>query len=180
MSALPVIVWDKALGLRRIVPMRWGFPARDDPRRPDPIHARAETIDQKPTFRDAFLAGQRGIVLAKNFNEAPESGAQHTVTPGETGMLAIALLWRRFGDLTACVMVTVPANTLIATLPTDRMPAVLADEDWAAWLGETGTPEDAKACLKTVEGVRWTMTREERAVSTRRKKPTISDPGGLF
>jgi putative SOS response-associated peptidase YedK len=62
-----------------------------------------------------------------------------------------------------CVMVTVPANALIATLPTDRMPAVLADADWATWLGGTGTPTDAKACLKTVESVRWAMTREERA-----------------
>jgi hypothetical protein len=36
------------------------------------------------------------------------------------------------------------------------------DGDWATWLGETGTPDDAKACLKTVEGVKWTMTKEER------------------
>ena len=58
-------------------------------------------------------------------------------------------------------MVTVPANELIATLPTDRMPAVLADEDWATWLGETDAhAEAAKATLKTVEGAGWTMTKE--------------------
>jgi putative SOS response-associated peptidase YedK len=180
MSALPVIVWDKALGLRRIVPMRWGFPARDDPRRPDPIHARGETIDEKPTFREAFLSGQRGIVLAKNFNEAPDSGEQHTITPGAIGMLAIAFLWRRFGDLTACVMVTVPANHLVASLPTDRMPAILAPEDWAVWLGENAAdPARVKACLKTAEGPDWRMSREQSATRPR-KRPTISDPGGLF
>ena len=60
------------------------------------------------------------------------------------------------------------------------MPAVLADEDWDTWLGETGTPADAKGCLKTVEGLRWTMTKEERAATTKRRKPTVSDPGGLL
>src|SRR5579863_2231189 len=103
MNVLPVIVWDA--GQRRKVPMRWGFPHRADPRRPDPIHARAETIDSKPTFRDAFVDGQRGIVLAKTVNEAPDSGAQHVITPGDLAAVGIAVLWRRFGDLIACVMV---------------------------------------------------------------------------
>jgi putative SOS response-associated peptidase YedK len=102
------------------------------------------------------------------------------------GAIGIAFIWQRFdlrdlpGTLNACVMVTMPANQLIATLPTDRMPAVLADEDWATWLGEKGTYEDAKGYLKTVEGVRWTMTKEGRAATIKRRKPTASDPGGLL
>jgi putative SOS response-associated peptidase YedK len=119
-------------------------------------------------------------VLAKTFNEAPDSGAQHRITPGELAVVGIAVLWRRFGDLTACVMVTVPANALIAALPTDRMPAILAPDDWAVWLGEEPASHDRiKACLKTTEGVRWTMTPEQRAAKPRRR-PTVSDPGGLF
>jgi putative SOS response-associated peptidase YedK len=78
----------------------------------------------------------------------------------------------------ACVMATVPANQLIATLPTDRMPAVLADGDWDVWL--RGSPDEAKACLKTVEGAHWTMTKEEKAATTKRRKSTVSDPTGLF
>jgi putative SOS response-associated peptidase YedK len=84
-------------------------------------------------------------------------------------------------------MVTVPANALIRTLTTehaesDRMPAFLSKDDWATWLGEDGvSPEKAKACLRTVEGINWTMTKEERAASkAKRKKPTVSDPSGLF
>ena len=84
-------------------------------------------------------------------------------------------------------MVTVPANELIRTLTTehaesDRMPAFLAKDDWETWLGQNDTaPEQAKACLRTVEGVWWTMTKEERAASkTKRAKPTVSDPTGLF
>jgi putative SOS response-associated peptidase YedK len=77
-------------------------------------------------------------------------------------------------------MVTVPANRLISSLPTDRMPAVLAEEDWATWLGETGAPDDAKACLKTVEGVKWTMTKEERQPKGKRERTTVREPGGLL
>jgi len=185
MDDLPVIVRDA--DERHVLPMRWGFPSPRDWRRPQPIHARAETIDSLPTFADAFRDGQRGIVLMQTFNEAPDVEGitrQHIVTP-DTAPLAAAVLWRRFdvggSPFFACVLVTVPANPLLLGLPTDRMPAFLSPDDWADWLGEDGaTPDDAKAVLKTTPGARWTMTPEQRAASTRRAKPTVSDPGGLF
>src|SRR3569833_1203792 len=180
MTNVPVIVQigDK----RSVVLMRWGFPHPKDWKRPQPIHARGETIDSMPAFAGAFRDGQRGIVIVETFNEAPESGEQHVVTPASP--IGIAFLWRRFESaelptpLLACVMVTVPANALLTGLPTDRMPAMLAQENWEAWL--TGSPDEAKACLKTMEDVRWTMTREERAKSVKRGKPMVSDPAGLF
>ena len=189
MSNLPVIIWDKEAKQRRVVPMRWGWPDPTNWKIPKNIHARGETVDTTKLFATAFLEGRRGIVIVRTFNEAPDvpgPTVQHTITPGEGGAIGIAFLWQRFdlselpGTLNACVMVTMPANQLISTLPTDRMPAVLADDDWATWLGEAGTEEDAKGCLKTVEGVRWTMNKEERAASTKRKKPTVSDPGGIL
>jgi len=61
------------------------------------------------------------------------------------------------------------------------MSTFLDPADWATWLGEGGNdPAAAKAACKTTEGVRWTMTKEERAASTKRKKPTVSDPTGLL
>lgn len=190
MSNLPIIIWDRDVGKRRVVPMRWGFPHPKDWRRPQPIHARAETIDTTQAFAQAFREGQRGIVLVKTFNEAPDiegPSIQHTITPGDEPAIGIAMIWRRFeaeafpAPMLACCMVTVPANNLIAALPTDRMPGVLAPEDWATWLGETTvTQEEAKTCLKTVEGVRWTMAREEREAKAGRSKPTVRDPGGLL
>ena len=187
MSNLPVIIWDREVGRRRVVPMRWGFPHPRDWRRPQPIHVRAETIDATKAFAQAFQDGQRGIVLVKTFNEAPDvdgPALQHTITPSAEPAIGIAFLWRRFDladlplPLLACVMVTVPANALIAALPTDRMPAVLAAEDWATWLGETeASPDQAKACLKTVEGIDWRMSPEQRDRKPR-QKPTRRDPGG--
>jgi putative SOS response-associated peptidase YedK len=173
---LPVIVRHD--GARRVAPMRWGFPDPSDWRRPRPIHARGETIDSVPAFARAFRDGQRGIVLVESFCEAPDGGRQHVVTP--TGPIGIAFLWRRFAiaglpaPLVACVMATAPANALIAGLPADRMPAVLAPEDWAIWLGEIPAPADVvKACLRTVEDVRWTMHPEERG----KRRGAASGPG---
>jgi len=190
MSVVPVIVWDAAQKKRRIVPMRWSFPHPRNPNISQPIHARAETIDTTPAFADAFALGQRGIVLVRNFNEGRElengKTEQHTIALGDAAAAGIAFLFRSFdlggpAPLNACVMATVPANALIAALPTDRMPAVLAQGDWATWLGESpATPAEAKSCLKTVEGAAWTMTREERAATQKRARPTVSDPKGLF
>jgi putative SOS response-associated peptidase YedK len=190
MSNLPVIVWDRARQKRRVVPMRWGFPHPNNPGIPQPIHARSETIDTTPAFADAFALGQRGIVLVRNFNEGRELAngktEQHTITMGAADAAGIAFVWRSFDlglpvPLNACVMVTVPANRLIAALPTDRMPAVLAEEDWAGWLSEEAAPlAEVKACLKTVEGVEWTMAREERAERQKRAKPSVSNPKGLL
>jgi putative SOS response-associated peptidase YedK len=58
------------------------------------------------------------------------------------------------------------------------MPAILADEDWDMWLRVT--PDEAKACLKAVEGVRWPMSKEEKTAKAQRRPPTVSDPTALF
>jgi putative SOS response-associated peptidase YedK len=188
MDNLPVIVWDIVERKRRVVPMRWGFPAPGDWKKPQPIHARAETIDTTHAFADAFAGSQCVIVLMRNFNEAPDIESptrQHVITPDDA-MLAAAVLWRRFDvgaaePLFACVLVTVAANDLIATLPTDRMPAFLVQEDWELWLGEApGTVDERKACLRSQNGARWTMAPEERSQKAKRTKPIVSSPGGLF
>ena len=197
MTPANLIIWDAEAKTRRTVPMRWGYPRRGNWRSPDPIHARSETIDSKPTFARAFQNAQRGIVLVKTFNEgkqiAPTVTEQYTITLGGEPAGAIAMLYDRFeipdlpAPLLACVMVTVPANALIRTLSTehaesDRMPAFLAKEDWETWLGQNeSSPAEAKSCLRTVEAINWKMTKEERKASkTKRTKPTVSDPGGLF
>lgn len=189
MGNLPVIIFDKEVGQRRTVPMRWGFPHPKDWKRPQPIHARSETIETTKAFAGAFLDGQRGIVLFRTFCEAPDIEGptqQHVITPGGEQALAAAFVWRSFDvgaavPMLACCLVTVPANALIATLPTDRMPAFIAPEDWQTWLGEKpATVDEVKACLRTVEGVKWTMSKEERSAKSGRQKPTVSDPGGLL
>ena len=131
-------------GVRKSVPMRWGLiPSHaDDVRDAKPhIHARAETIDSKPTFRDSFLH-RRGLIVVSTFNEGEEVGAktvQYVCTPKDGRHVAIAVIWDRWSDggpsLLTFAMVTTPPCEIIATI-TDRMPALLEDSDWAKWLGE--------------------------------------------
>ena len=181
-AAVPVIVWDAEAGRRRVVPMRWGFPDPRDWRRPRPIHARSETIDQKEPFRTPFHAGQRGIVVFRTFNEGEEitkpSGStatkQWTIDPRDGRPRGFAFVWRRYAiegqpaPLPFCVMATVPANELIRRTikgaeEDPRMPAILDDGEptWSTWLGEGGTaPDAARSLLRTMEGVNWTAAPE--------------------
>jgi putative SOS response-associated peptidase YedK len=186
---LPVIVWYPESRARHVVRMRWGFPDPRDWRRPRPIHARAETIAQREPFRTPFHAGRRGIVVFATFNEGEAvvkpSGRtetrQWTIDPADRKPRGFAFVWDRFevpgmpAPMLACVMVTVPANQLIrrtakANEDDPRMPAILADDAWPAWLGETGaSPAEAKAVLKTMEGVNWHAAPE--ATAPRPRKP---------
>ncbi len=146
-------------GAREAGRMRWGFVpagARDPSDGTRFIHARAETIEQKPTFRDAFLR-RRGLVVVNTFNEGkeitPKKTEQHVITPRGRTATAIAVIWERWsghapGVLETFAMVTVPANELIGTI-TDRMPALIADDDWARWLGEEpATADELKSMLR--------------------------------
>jgi putative SOS response-associated peptidase YedK len=202
MQTLPVIIFVKETGKRHVVPMRWGFPQHQNYRIPQPIHARSDTIDELPVFHKAFRDGQRGIVVFQTFNEGEEattSGGkpktiQWTIDPQDGVPRGFAFLWRRFDirdlpkPLLACVMVTVPANKLLrdSILQNDadpRMPAILAAEDWDAWLGEReASIDEVKATLKTVEGVNWKMAREQKKPSSKAKtpkEPPLNEPSLL-
>jgi putative SOS response-associated peptidase YedK len=187
--ALPVIVWAREERKRLVVPMRWGFPHPKDWRRPQPIHARSETIDTTRAFAAAFATGQRGIVVFKTFNEGEEvakpSGktetVQWTVDPRDRQPRGFAFLWQRFEihdlpqPMLACVMATVSANKLLreSILKNDsdpRMPAILEDSDWATWLGENdAAPEQAKTVLRTTEGVNWQLAPEPKKAKPEKK-----------
>ena len=154
------IIRLNADGKREAARMRWGFvpaDARDPSVGTKFIHARAETLEQKPTFRDAFFE-RRGLLVVNTFNEGkeitPRKTEQHVVTLRARKATAIAVIWERWEGgaplppLETFAMVTVPANAVIGTI-TDRMPALIADADWAKWLGEEpATVDELKAVLK--------------------------------
>jgi putative SOS response-associated peptidase YedK len=177
-----------AEGRREVAAMRWGFADKKAgaPDRPKHMHARAETIDERATFAEAFRE-RRGILLVATFNEGEElpSGKtkQWVITPKDRKPLAIAVIWEEWAKpdaqggeerLATFVMATTPPNALVATI-TDRMPAILPPEAWPAWLGETDAPlADIKALLQTHEdGGAWEMAPQERKSA---RPPR--DPGG--
>jgi putative SOS response-associated peptidase YedK len=179
-GTLPVIVWDKEVGKRKIVQMRWGLPEPNNWKKPKHFHARAETIDTKAAWAEMFADGRRGIVLMKTFNETPpDTNDQWTIDPRDGRARGIAFLGQGYEiegsseQLLACSMVTVPSNKLLRETihendPDPRMPAILRDEDWAIWLGEKDAPLDQiKSVLRTTEGGGWTIAPEPKA-----EKPT--------
>ena len=174
-------------GARELASMRWGFSKPENPSfKPDHMHARAETIDTRPTFSEAF-AERRGIVLVETFNEgeALDNGKtqQWVIRPKDRKPIAIAVIWEEWvgdtGSEPTFVMVTVPPNPLIARI-TDRMPAILRQDDWGVWLGEVDAPlKDVKALLRTFddEGA-WEMAEQAPAKSAKSAKP--KPQGELF
>ncbi|SHL64480.1 Putative SOS response-associated peptidase YedK [Roseovarius marisflavi] len=151
---------------RRLVAMRWGFlPSWYDSPNAGPllINARGETLAEKPAFRAAARA-RRCVIPADGFYEWTKDSAGARlpwyIRPRAGGVMALAGIWQRWerGDeaIDTCAIVTCAANQAIARLH-DRMPVILAPEDWPLWLGEAGhgaarlvvpAPEDALECWR--------------------------------
>jgi putative SOS response-associated peptidase YedK len=184
-----------AQGRREVVPMRWGFADKKAgaPDRPKHMHARAETIDERATFADAF-AHRRGILLVATFNEGEElpSGKtrQWVIAPKDRKPLAIAVIWEEWAKpdgaggeerLATFVMATTPANALVSKI-TDRMPAMLPPDAWPAWLGETGASlGDLKALLATLEDAgAWEMAPQEKPSKRGKAADKPSGQGDLL
>jgi putative SOS response-associated peptidase YedK len=172
-------------GRREMVAMRWGFSKPENPVfKPDHMHARAETIDTRPTFAESF-AERRGLVLVETFNEGQQLSSgktqQWVIRPKDRKPIAIAVIWEEWagdtGSEPTFVMVTVPPNELIGRI-TDRMPAILRQEDWAVWLGETeASPAEAKALLRTFDDKgAWEMAQQVPASKAKK----ASSQGNLF
>ena len=108
-----------------------------------PANARAETIATAGMFRSAF-ASRRCLVPADAWYEwqATTAGKQPYAF-ARIGREPVALAgiwesWKAEGTgkvLRTFCLITTNANPLAATVH-DRMPVVIAQEDWRLWLGE--------------------------------------------
>ena len=104
------------------------------------INARAETVAQKPAFRDS-LRRRRCLVLADGFYEWQRTGSARTpmrvvMRSGEP--FAFAGLWSVWRDpdgvrIPSCAIITTAANDLLRPIH-DRMPVVLPRDMEDFWL----------------------------------------------
>lgn len=131
--------------------LRWGLVPHwsRGPASPGPnlINARAESVAEKPAFRDAF-ASRRCLILADGFYEweRRQDGAKQAwwVTREDGRPFAFAGLWAAWRDssdvepLRSCAIVTTRASADLAAIH-ERMPVMLAAADEATWL-EPATP----------------------------------------
>jgi len=143
---VPIVRRAPADGERELAQVRWGlipFWAKDAKIGYSLINARAEGVDTKPSFRAAFKS-RRCLIPADGFYEWQKKGGgkqpwRITLKDGEP--FAFAGLWERWDKapdgvpVESCTIVTTSANQLVRPLH-DRMPVILAPDDYAAWLGE--------------------------------------------
>ncbi len=143
-------------GQRHLDWLTWGLLPQATDSAPGPIHARAETVAELPTFADAFRH-RRAIVPATEYYQRRTIGAagqRYAIAQRDGQPMAIAGLWEAFrradGEVvrTYCI-ITVPATGAVAEIH-DRMPLVLDESNWPVWLGEV--PGDPVALLRPPAG----------------------------
>jgi putative SOS response-associated peptidase YedK len=118
---------------------RWGFPGFK--KSAVIINARAETVAEKPMFRDLF-ATKRCIVPARGYYEwlthEDKSKTKYLITVEEKTLVYMAGLYNMFTNennivYAATVIITTDANSDIAFIH-NRMPVVLTDDSVNKWL----------------------------------------------
>ena len=104
------------------------------------INARAETLAEKPSFRDA-LRRRRCLIPADGFYEWRKEGSPKVpvhIRPKDGGVLTFAGLWDRWTSpegevIETCTIVTCRANELIGAFH-ERMPVIVPPEQRDRWL----------------------------------------------
>jgi len=103
------------------------------------INARAETLEEKPSFSESFRL-RRCLIPADGFFEWKRTGREKRpfyFQVDDEMPFAFAGIWDTWnnrGDVvTSCAIITTAANELVGELH-DRMPAILLSEFQHAWL----------------------------------------------
>jgi len=120
------------------------------------INARAETVSQKPSFRNAFKK-RRCLIPADGFYEwTGEKGNKqpYYVSIPSGKPFAFAGLWESWTDKNeesvykSCTIITTAASDSIREIH-DRMPAILDPEVYEKWLDvEIQDPKELESVLK--------------------------------
>ncbi len=138
--------------------MRWGLVpwwAKDLSIGSRMINARAETVAERPAFRDA-LRRHRCLVLADGFYEWQRTGKARRpmrVTMRTGQPFAFAGLWSTWKDpdgnrVPSCAIITTAASALLRPVH-DRMPVVLPRDMEAFWLDPDVEDPDVLASALT-------------------------------
>jgi putative SOS response-associated peptidase YedK len=154
------VTWDKESKQRVASKMHWGLIprwAKTSKMEYPTFNARADTLTEKATFRDAWKKGRRCLVVTDGFYEwrkADKPPKQpFAIACVNDELTVMAGLWEEWkgptGEIiTSCTIITTEANSLLASVH-DRMPVILSEEDWPAWIGETlATEPELKALLR--------------------------------
>jgi putative SOS response-associated peptidase YedK len=148
---------------RTLDDLRWGLIpsfAKDPKIAWRTINARAETIDSAPLFRRAFEK-RRCLIAVDGFFEWKAQGKKkqpYAIALPSRKPFALAGLWEGWQEpetgewIRTCTIITTEANKQLGAIH-DRMPVILSEEDYGAWLGEEpAEKERLKPLLRPYEG----------------------------
>jgi len=137
---LPIVRFDTRAGERSLDLARWGlvpYWAKDLKVGFAHINAKAEGIENRPAFREAFQR-RRCLVPVDNFYEWKKTAAgkqPYAIALGDRKLMALAGLWENWRSsagewVRSFAIITTTPNALCAELH-NRMPVVLGPETWA-------------------------------------------------
>ncbi|MGH7467122.1 MAG: SOS response-associated peptidase [Longimicrobiales bacterium] len=144
--------WRTATLSWGLVP-HWARDRRDAAKR---INARAESLLEKPVFREAFQQ-RRCLIPADGFYEWQKGGSHSRPTlirRTDGRPFAFAGLWSRWYDaqgspLYTCSIVTTEASPLLQGIH-DRMPVILEPRAYASWLARETDVDTLQGLLGSV------------------------------
>ncbi len=151
---IPVVIIEN--GARHFRLMRWGlWPAWvKDPRKFSLlINARAETVREKPAFKNAIVR-RRCLIPADGYYEWQASGGGkrpyfiHRRSGGPIGLAGVAETWigPNGEELDTVAIVTAPASADLAVLH-HRVPVTIRADDFERWLDCNAYDVDAVMAL---------------------------------
>ena len=160
-QAIPVV--RVANGKRELADLRWGLIPHwaETPKAGGFVNARAETVTEKPAFRDPFRR-RRCLVPADGFYEWKHIGKKKHpffFRKAGGGLLAYAGVWDTWngpdGPVETVAVLTVPANDLVKPLH-DRMPAIIPEDRFAEWLNpKESRPRNCCRCSCLIRSSKW-------------------------
>jgi putative SOS response-associated peptidase YedK len=141
------------------------------------INARAESVADKPAYRDSFRH-RRCLVLADGFYEwkklDPKTKQPYLIRRQDRLPFAFAGLWSWWQDRQAAAAPAIETFTILTTDPNDllrplhdRMPVILDRRDFAAWL-DPANRDDAhlRSLLVPAPVAGWEAVPVSRAVNS--------------
>ena len=187
---LPVVGYDTRAGQRSLDVVCWGlvpFWAKDIKISFANINAKAEGIDKKPAFREAFVR-RRCLIPFDCFYEWKKLGKErepYAVGLADRQLMALAGLWEIWRSpagerVRSFAIVTTAANDLLAPIH-DRMPVILAAGNWPVWLGERpADPQELKSLLVPYPAddiAVWPV--DTRVGNVNNKDPALIEPAAV-
>jgi putative SOS response-associated peptidase YedK len=147
------------------------------------INARAETIAEKPAFRTAFQR-RRCLIPVDGFYEWKKVDSKKQpmyIHFRDDRVFAFAGVWERWkpdpdaAPIDSCTILTTRPNPLMADIH-DRMPVIIAGDDYGRWLSRDVDGQDVFALLKPYSDAGM----EAFAVTKRVNSPANEDFGCII